>query len=81
MSPSSVKDEHVIRYKSGNYVPIVAAADEHRIPDVPAKALGDRLHFPAAQAPGDWSQKVPEWPQNFDKGLSGEPTRLTQRRG
>ena len=50
--------ERVTRYLSENHVPIVAVSKEVRSPDVSAKASGDRLQIPGAQASGDWSEKT-----------------------
>ena len=44
---------------------------------IQAQASGDRLHFPGVQAPGDRSHEVPEWPQLFEEGYSGDPKEKT----
>ena len=58
--PFLMKDIKVIRCKSENHLPIMAVSKEPRVPDVPSKASGGRLHFPGVQAEGDQSHDVSE---------------------
>ena len=57
-SPSLMKDENVTRCKSENHVPLLAVAEEPRIPDAPSKASGDRLRIPGGRSSGDQSREV-----------------------
>ena len=53
-----VKDGKVTRCKLENNVPFVAFFGEPCIPDVPAKASGDRLRIPSARGPVAQSSSV-----------------------
>ena len=48
------------------------SSEEHCTPDVPLQASGDRLQIPGVRAPGDRSQKIPQWLKPFEEGLFGE---------